>query len=304
MSDFKCEKIYDAILAPSQRIVVIGDLHADYTAMIKLFEKLELIKIHNKNIVWNAKPKNTVVVQLGDQIDGGGRGVGESVGEMAIINFMEQIHLQAYRNGGGVYSLIGNHEIMNLMGDFRYASKKDIKMQGGEELRKKIFSPGGDLFNKLSCTRNVILQIGNFIFTHAGIVPENLKDFKDSKSFIKYVNNLMREFLQGKKDQNDEEIQKYFLTKDTSIIWNRHYGNESINCNMVEDVTKMLKVGHMIVGHTVQKKINSKCQDKLWRVDVGISSIFDNYGKIGVLEILDNGESLPKNMFNPFRILS
>ena len=57
------------------------------------------------------------------------------------------------------------------------------------------------------------------------------------------------------------------MTKDTSIIWNRHYGNESINCNMVEDVTKMLKVGHMIVGHTVQK-INSKCQDKLWRVDV------------------------------------
>ena len=74
-------------------------------------------------------------------------------------------------------------------------------MQGGEELRKKIFSPGGDLFNKLSCTRNVILQIGNFIFTHAGIVPENIKDFEDTQSFIKYVNNLMREFLQGKRDK-------------------------------------------------------------------------------------------------------
>ena len=29
MSDFKCEKIYNAILGPSQRIIVIGDLHAD-----------------------------------------------------------------------------------------------------------------------------------------------------------------------------------------------------------------------------------------------------------------------------------
>ena len=28
----------------------------------------------------------------------------------------------------------------------------------------------------------------------------------------------MREFLQGKRDQHDEEIKKYFLTKDTSII--------------------------------------------------------------------------------------
>ena len=137
MSDFKCETISKSILGPSQRIIVIGDLHADYTAMIKLFEKLELIKIQNKNISWSARPKNTIVVQLGDQLDGGGRGVGESVGELAIINFMEQLHIQAYRHGGGVYSLIGNHEIMNLLGDFRYASKKDIKMQGGEEIRKK-----------------------------------------------------------------------------------------------------------------------------------------------------------------------
>ncbi len=304
MSHFKCDKIFNSIIGPKERIIVIGDLHADYTSMVKLFEKLKLIKIINKNIIWDATPKNTIVVQLGDQLDGGGRGVGESFGELSIINFMEEIHFQAYRQGGGVYSLIGNHEIMNLLGDFRYASKKDIKMQGGEELRKKLFEPGGDLFNKLSCTRNVILQIGNFIFTHAGIVPENLKDFNNSKLFIKHVNNLMREFLQGKKDQNDEEIKKYFLTKETSIIWNRHYGNEDTNCNMVENVTKMLKVGHMIVGHTVQKKINSKCQDKLWRVDVGISKIFDNYGKIGVLEILDNGKPLPKNMFNPFRILS
>ena len=304
MDDFKCEKIYNSIIESKDRIIVIGDLHADYTAMIKLFEKLGLIKIHNKNIVWDAKPKNTVVVQLGDQLDGGGRGIGESVGELSIINFMEKIHTQAYRHGGGVYSLIGNHEIMNLMGDFRYASKKDIKIQGGEELRRELFKPGGELFNKLSCTRNVILQIGNFIFTHAGVVPENVKDFKDSNQFINHVNNLMREFLQGKRDQTDDEIQKYFLQKDTSIIWNRHYGNEITNCSKVEKVTKMLNVGHMIVGHTVQQKINSQCSDKLWRVDVGISSIFDNYGKIGVLEILDNGKSLPKNEFNPFRILS
>ena len=30
------------------------------------------------------------------------------------------------KHGGGVYSLIGNHEIMNMIGDFKYASNKDI----------------------------------------------------------------------------------------------------------------------------------------------------------------------------------
>ena len=59
----------------------------------------------------------------------------------------------------------------------------------------------------------------------------------------------------------------------------------------------------MIVGHTIQNKINSKCDSKLWRVDVGISSIFDSKEKYSVLEILDNGEKLPKNYFKPFKIL-
>ena len=80
---------------------------------------------------------------------------------------------------------------MNLLGDFRYASTKDIKDQGGEELRKQLFKPGGDLFNRLSCTRNVILQVGSFLFTHAGIVPNNVKDVKNPKKFIKRQLNFL-----------------------------------------------------------------------------------------------------------------
>ena len=303
MSDFKCDITYNSIIDPKERIIVLGDLHADFKNTIKLLKKLKLIRIANDKYIWDAEPKNTVVVQLGDQLDGGGRGLGESSGELEIINFMENVHVQAYRQGGGVYSLIGNHEIMNLMGDFRYASNKDIELQGGEELRRKLFRPGGDLFNKLSCTRNAIIQIGSFLFAHAGVVPENIKNFENPKKFIKHINFLMKEFLQGKRDQNDSEIKKYFLEKDTSIIWNRHFGNDQANCSQVEEVTKMLNVGHMIVGHTVQQKINSKCDNKLWRVDVGISSIFNNEKNSGVLEILDNGISLPKNKFKPFRIL-
>ena len=56
------------------------------------------------------------------------------------------------------------------------------------------------------------------------------------------MNELMRDFLQGKKDYNDKEIQKYFLDKDNSIIWNREYGNDLINCDQVEQVLKMLNV--------------------------------------------------------------
>ena len=58
----------------------------------------------------------------------------------------------------------------------------------------------------------------------------------------------------------------------------------------------------MVIGHTVQDNINSKCDNKLWRVDVGLSGIFGDNG-IEILEILNNGVSKKENNYKPFRIL-
>ena len=297
MSSFSCKIKNNGIMSPKNRLLVIGDLHADFNKTKELFIHFNLIDI-NEN--WIAEPKDTVVVQLGDQLDGGGRGVGESFGELDLVYFMDRMHDKASKFGGGVYSLIGNHEIMNLLGEFQYSSQKDIDLQGGLELRHKLFSPGGDLFNRLSCTRNVVLKIGDFIFVHAGILPEHI-DNKDKNEFIIKINSLMRLYLQGKKTWYDKDIQRYFLDK-KGVIWNRNYGSKQPKCDNIEKVTKMLNVGHMIIGHTVQDKINSKCDNKLWRVDVGISGIFNTH-KMEILEILDNGVSLKKNNFKPFRIL-
>lgn len=297
MNYYRCNTINDGILPKTDRIIVIGDLHADYSKTKDIFIKLKLIDNENN---WIAKPKNTKVVQLGDQLDGGGRGFKESSGELELIKFMDDIHIKASNVGGGVYSLIGNHEIMNMLGDFTYASKSDIKQQGGEVSRKKIFSQGSDIFNKMSCSRNAVLKIGSFLFAHAGVLPQHI-DESEKHLFIKNINKLMRLFLQGEKKPYDVDISKYFLDK-TGIIWNREYGNQNPSCSKVDYVTKMLNVGHMIVGHTIQDNINSKCDDKLWRVDVGISDVF-NTSTTELLEILDDGESLPKNNFKPFRII-
>ena len=111
----------------------------------------------------------------------------------------------------------------------------------------------------------------------------------------------MRLYLQGKKTWDDNDIQRYFLDK-TGVIWNRNFGSTKPNCDSFNTVSKLLNVGHMIVGHTVQDNINSKCDNKLWRVDVGISEAF-NSNTIEILEILNNGVALDENNHKPIRIL-
>jgi hypothetical protein len=57
-----------------------------------------------------------VVVQVGDVLDRGDD-------EIAILILLQKLHKQAEKEGGAVYILNGNHEVLNVSGDFRYVTQ-------------------------------------------------------------------------------------------------------------------------------------------------------------------------------------
>ena len=71
------------ILPPCDRIIVIGDLHGDWKITKEIFLKAKLIDI---NFKWIAEPKNTIVVQVGDIVDRGGRpsNLGDECSELKV----------------------------------------------------------------------------------------------------------------------------------------------------------------------------------------------------------------------------
>ena len=79
---FSCEKTQKSVYNKKDRIIVIGDLHGDYKNTLLLFKNLKLID-DSQN--WIAFPRNTFVVQLGDQFDGGGRGTLDTKGELTLL---------------------------------------------------------------------------------------------------------------------------------------------------------------------------------------------------------------------------
>ena len=58
------------ILPSQERIIAIGDIHGDWKALISC---LKVSKLIDKNLNWCAQPPSTKVIQLGDQLDRGGR---------------------------------------------------------------------------------------------------------------------------------------------------------------------------------------------------------------------------------------
>lgn len=278
-----CENIPDKITTKN-KILVLGDLHADYQKTVDLLTYFDIIDYNKK---WTGG--NTIIVQLGDQIDGYGRGGFEDAsGEIDILNLFDNLHLQAKQYKGAVYSLIGNHELMNVMGNFSYASKNDIKQSGGLEKRKIMYSPGGSMAQRLACTRNTILKINDIIFVHGGIIPEIVR--KNKEHTIQIVNKLMKDYLNGTIGENNRDFS--LLLKDyDSVLWNRSLGGSNVQCDRLNQTLKDLNANHIIIGHSTQEIINSKCNEKVWRVDVGLSKALGN-NKFQILEITqESGKS-------------
>jgi len=108
------------------RLVIIGDIHGD----IKRFKNILIdANIINNNIEWIAEPPNTIVIQMGDQIDSLNRTEDndwEVIEDIEMLKFTDLLDKIAKIKGGTVISLIGNHEFMNILGNYSYVSDKSI----------------------------------------------------------------------------------------------------------------------------------------------------------------------------------
>lgn len=313
----KTKNAYSSILPATRRIIVIGDIHGDMNMLLKCLKIAQLI---NNNASHNAKHikwigKDTVVVQVGDQIDScryngidncndPDKYIKDNANDIEILYFLTKLHNKASKHGGAVYSLMGNHEFMNVIGDFTYVSHSNIRhfdnykhngriIPDGYEARKIAFEPGNKIANFLACTRKMALIIGSNLFVHAGIVPEMIAKYK-----IDDMNKILTLFLLDEIKQPDN-FKDLFISGKTSPFWTRMFGTNIDNCNeLLQPLNTVYKVDRIYVGHTPQFKtgINSKCKKNIWLTDVGMSQAFDNQldannpnRNAQVLEILEDG---------------
>ena len=279
----------------TKRIVVFGDIHGDFELLLSLFLKANVI---NEKLEWIGE--DTYVVQMGDFLDRGGRpnsiDTEEECEELQIIQFLDFINKKAQQFDGKVLCLLGNHELMNLMGDFRYTS---INTNKCFKNRKAIFSPGSELCHKIACITYGILKIDDWVFVHGGLLPKHIESYREKpQEFIKKVNDLTQKILKGTKQINElTEDEKNILLSEEGILWTRHLNN---NCNYVNDSYDILqlKKGGIVVGHTPVDSITSKCNENYWMVDTGASKAFGNKKTIQFLEIIKENDNYLKNIIS------
>lgn len=245
--------------AMGQKIAAIGDIHGD---IIALRSALVLAGVIDEKDRWIGG--DTIVVQTGDYVDRGDD-------DKAIFDLFDRLKPDAENFGGRLFTLNGNHELMNAHGNTAYASAKSLSDFENDcgDTRISAFRPGGPYALRLA-GNSTALVIGNNVFVHGGITPD------EANIGIERLNTEISEWLLGYLPELSWDAE--------NMTWVRTYSQytDEAGCEMLAKTLALLGAERMIVGHTVQSTINSACSGMVWRIDTGMSRFY--YG--GPVEIL------------------
>ena len=273
-----------------RRLVAIGDVHGDFKQTMRA---LELGKVMDADGRWVGG--TTVLVQVGDILDRGDN-------ELAIMRKFANLAKQARKEGGDVLVVHGNHEIMNVLGDFRYATKgayaecaryaeakrqKLVEKLGPENApplpetpddvnpetyrgvlaRRDLFLPGGEMALRMA-KNPTVLQVGDTVFAHAGI------DMRVVEYGFQALNDDVAAWMAGVK-----KTPPNMVLEEKGVVWTREYGGadagvtaEASACRRLGEALDAVGAKRLVVGHTPQQGgVSSGCSGRLWRSDVGVS---------------------------------
>jgi hypothetical protein len=151
--------------APGQnRVVAIGDIHGAYSEYTALLKSAGLI---DDKLAWSGG--RATLVQTGDYTDRG-------AGVRQVLDLIMRLEREAKKSGGQVVALLGNHEIMNLIGDWRdvtpeiCASFTKTAVDDGCAAYRQAMSPSGT-YGRWLRDKQIAARVGDSLFMHAGINP-------------------------------------------------------------------------------------------------------------------------------------
>ena len=150
--------VADAIVvgsAPSARVVALGDVHGDFQQTVRVLKMARVIDNQHRWI-----GGDTTLVQLGDILDRGTE-------ERELWDFFLRLRDEAPLAGGKVVQLLGNHEVLNVLGQAGNYVHPEGYMQFGED-RCAAFMPGSEYATPSASTSTITPSSLRFGFTAPG----------------------------------------------------------------------------------------------------------------------------------------
>jgi hypothetical protein len=175
-----------------------------------------------------------------------------------------KLEQEAVQAGGKVHFILGNHEIMNLTGNYKYVRNQYLK--NADTLKtaySEWYTPQTELGRWLR-TKNVIEKIGNILFTHGGISQDLLK----LNLSIEKINNIAKTYIDKPQPLKSEKEAYLITASKQSPYWYRGMAQEEATIEEVQNVLQQYRVDKVVIAHTILGKIKYLYNQKVIAIDL------------------------------------
>jgi len=279
------------------RIVAIGDVHGAYDRFVEILRAAGVVDARQR---WAGG--RTHLVQLGDVVDRG-------PDSRKVLDLLQQLERDAPRTGGRVHALIGNHEAMRLMGDFRYTTAGEyaaFATSASEDLRAQVaqsaapdvrdrligetplgkiemiqafgpMEPYGSFIRRL----NAVEVINGVLFMHGGLSAA-VASLRCAD-----INARVRKELSADLDKTKKAPEQTLAAGEDGPLWYRGLATEPET--FAPHVDEILAAAHaraIVVGHTVRAdcRVGVRFGGRVFVIDTGMQPAYVPFGRPSAIE--------------------
>ena len=280
------------------RVVAVGDVHGAYDRFVEILKAAGLVDAATH---WTGGTAH--LVQLGDVLDRGND-------SRKALDLLRQLEREAPNAGGKVHPLLGNHEVMRMIGDLRFTTPGEYaaferadsestrssylnsarKAGDGEQVERM---PLGFLEMRLAFGRDgeygrwlrqlpVTIAIDGFVFVHGGISPAF------AATGCGAINDRLRRELTTDLDKTRARPLESLSGRGDGPLWYRGLALEPDSfAPQVDDIIAKLHARAIVVGHTVTTpgRVTARFGGRVIQIDTGMNPAYVPDGKASALEI-------------------
>lgn len=237
-------------------VLAIGDVHGKFDALIPILQNNGIID-ENLNWSWG----NGHLVFLGDVFDRGYK-----VSQVLWLAY--KLERQARKAGGDVHFLIGNHEVMIMLGDYKYLNIRYRFLMNYFYMNYAGLYTDHTVIGDWIRSRNTVMRYNNILFSHAGISRPVI----DQGLSLDSMNIKIRQFLNIYEDTVFSAHEQLLFLAD-GPLWFRGYARPTWNKKTVsqahvDSVLTYYKADYQVIGHSPVSEITPLYQGKVIDIDV------------------------------------
>ncbi len=242
-----------SIYNDNNKILAISDIESNYKAFRDFLINSNVI---DANLNWIFGEGHLVLV--GDFVDRG-------YFTTQVLWFIYKLEQEAEKHRGHVHYIIGNHELKMMHGNYGSTDPKYYEVAsilGKQQI--DLYSTNSVIGNWLK-SKNALELINGNLFVHGGIHP----DLGDSRLSIEEINQLIRlNYYTSYNSENTKLQDQLIISTKTGPCWYRGYFNDNLSQEQIDLGLEKFKAKSVIVGHTIQTKVNRQFNGKVIGIDI------------------------------------